>query len=201
MDVENWEKEIRAAFRRQGKEYTQELRQLMFSTINTATKDQDKLRAVEVTNAMQRHFWRKVVKGETFGDVGRIRQVFGQSTEENYGLSAGPFIDLARAYWTYQIEARDLFPEYSDKWISQALWAVEVKVRELFFPTPGPVRVPAKMRRAAQEAYLKEFAPEVDIQRFLEENPILKANSKSGCLGAVTIIALFASGLTIYFYG
>lgn len=177
MDIASWENEISAAFRSQGKEYTPELRELMFSVLDAATKEQDKIRAVEVTNAMQRYFWKKVVEGKTFGNVARIEQRLGKSVEDNYGLSSGPFIDLARAYWTYQIEVNDLFPEYSDKWISQALMAVEIKVRELFFPTPGPVRILAKMRRAAQNECLQYFAPELDIKQFLDENPIVREDT------------------------
>lgn len=198
MNVEDWEREISAAFQSQGKQYTAELRQLMFSTPDPATKDEMMFRVIEVTNAMQRFFWKKAVVGETFGNVERISERFGKPLEENYGLSVGPFLNVARTYWTYQIEVGDLFPEYSDKWISQALKAVEINVRELFFPTPGPVTIPAKIRRKAQKEFLGEFAPEMNIERFLNENPILKADSSSGCLGVAAAFVVIAVGAAAY---
>jgi len=201
MDIVSWENEIRAAFRSQGKEYTPALRELMLRAVDEATKDQDKYRAVEVTNAMQRYFWQKVIEGKTFGDVARVQQKFGRSLEENYRMNSGPFVNLARAYWTYQIELHDdVFVEHIDKWIYQALSALEVKVRTLFFPMPGPAHVPVKMRRAAQEECLRQFAPELDIQEFLDENPILKAESKSGCMGVVVVALVIAAALTYFYY-
>ena len=198
MNIEDWEREISTAFQNQGKEYTGELQQLMFSTPDPATKDEVKFRVVEVTNAMQRYFWGKAIVGETFGDIERITEKLGKSLEVNYGLSSGPFLNVARTYWTYQIEVGDLFPEHSDKWISHALKAVEIKVRELFFPTPGPVTIPAKIRREAQKEFLEEFAPEMDIEQFLNENPILKSDSNSGCLGVVAAFVVIAVGFSVY---
>lgn len=198
MNVQDWEREITAAFDGQGKAYTAELRELMLSSPDPATKDDVKFTVVEVTNVMQRYFWKKAVAGETFGNVERITKEFGKSLEENYGLSSGPFLDVARTYWTYQIEVRDLFPEYRDKWISQALKAVEIKVRELFFPTPGPITIPAKTRSAAQREFLEDFAPTIDIERFLTENPILRAESNSGCLGVIALFSLVPIGLATY---
>lgn len=198
MNIEDWEREISAAFQSQGNKYTAELRKLMYSTPDPATKDEMKFTVVEVTNAMQRYFWKKAVVGETFGNIERISENFGKPLEENYVLSSGPFLNLARAYWTYQIEVGDLFPKYSDKWISHALKAVEINVRELFFPTPGPVTIPAKIRRKAQKKFLEEFAPEMDIERFLNENPILKADTNSGCLGMVAVFVVVAVGVVTY---
>jgi len=198
MNIEDWEREISTAFHSQGKEYTAELRRLMFSTPDTATKDEVKFTVVEVTNVMQRYFWKKAVAGKVFGNVERIREKFGKSLEENYGLSSGPFLNVARTYWTYQIEVGDLFPEHSNKWISHALQAVEINVRELFFPTPGPMTIPTKIRRTAQKEFLEEFVPEINIERFLNENPILRSDSKSGCLGVVVVFSVVAVGLAAY---
>lgn len=200
MNVKDWEREISEAFRSQRKEYTAELRQLMFNTPDPATRDEVMFKAVEVTNAMQRYFWKKAVAGETFGNVERVREEFGKSLEENYGLSSGPFLNVARTYWTYQIEVGDLFPEYYDKWIGEALKAVEFNVREMFFPTPGSRTIPVKIRRAAQKKFLQEFAPQMKIERFLEENPILKADSRSGCLGVVVVFGIVTVGLATYSY-
>ena len=180
MNLREWEAEIEKAFKSQGAEYTPELREMMHSPTRLETKAQDTQVAVHVTNAMGRYFWRKVIDGATFGDVARVKEKFGKTLEENYGLSSGPFLDLAHTYWTYKTEVQDLFPEYHNKWISQALQAVEINIAQLFFPTPGPIAIPAKQRRQAQREYLKEFAPAFDIERFLAENPILQADKRSG---------------------
>lgn len=198
MNIQDWEREITAAFSGQGKEYTAELQQLMHSSPDPATESEAKGRVVEVVNAMQRHFWKKAAAGQTFGNVDRIREKFGKSLEENYGLSSGPFLDVARAYWTYQAEVGDIYPEYRRKWIGEALTAVEINVRTLFFPTAGPMTVPEKTRRAAQKELLEDFAPEMDIERFLSESPILRADSNSGCMGMVALVSLIPIGLAVY---
>ena len=150
---------------------------------------------------MGRYFWRNVIDGATFGDVARVKEKFGKTLEENYGLSSGPFLDLAHTYWTYKIEVQDLVPEYHDKWISQALQAVEINIAEVFFPTPGPIVIPAKQRRQAQREYLKEFAPTFDIERFLAESPILQVDKRGGCLGSVAMMAVIAvAGLAVSYW-
>jgi len=127
----------------------------------------------EIMEAMTRYFFRKAVCGETFGPTGRIEETFGRPVERNYQLSSGPFISLAKTYWTYKVEVHDLFPEHHDLVLSQVLTKVEGDIASVFFPTPGPVMIWVRQRRQQQRQLLEQYAPEIDIDTFVENNPIL----------------------------
>lgn len=92
----------------------------------------------ETEEIITRYFFRKAALGETFGSINRIKEKFGNSVEENYGLSSGQFINMAKTYWTYKIEVGELFPKYHNLVLSQVLLKVEVAIAGSFFPTPGP---------------------------------------------------------------
>lgn len=119
------------------------------------------------------YFFKKASRGEPFGRIERVKERFGKTLEENYLISSGPFLDLAKTYWTFKIEVQDLFPENYKKLISQVLLKVEFDVAKYFFPTPGPASMPVEIRVEAQKELLKEYMPEVDIDLFLKNNPIL----------------------------
>ena len=119
------------------------------------------------------YFFKKASRGESFGRIERIKERFGKTLEENYLISSGPFLDLAKTYWTFKTEVQDLFPENYKKLISQVLLKVEFDVAKYFFPTPGPASMPVEIRVEAQKELLKEYMPEVDIGLFLKNNPIL----------------------------
>lgn len=116
----------------------------------------------------------KAAIGRTVGNPDRIKQRYGMSVEENYGLSQGPFIDLARSYWTFKLELRDLFPNHREIMLAAILSDTEVEIASVFFPSPGPSKIPVEVRKAKQVELLKKYAPGIDIQRFVRENPILK---------------------------
>lgn len=190
MKIGEWEQEVSRAFTSEGKSYTAEMRKIMKSEVDN--NSQDGRIAAEVMLIMQRWFWRKVVERQTFGSVNRVAEKFGRSLEENYGMPSGPFMDLARTYWTYRIEMRDLFPDHHNKWLSQALLTVERDTAALFFPTPGPITFPVNQRREAQRECLEKFAPTFDIDTFLAQSPVLRAGKNRGCLGLVAVIAIIA---------
>src|SRR5207245_1605199 len=119
-----------------------------------------------------RYFFKMGAQGITFGDVRKIKEMFDDSLEENYGLSSGPFLNLARTYWTFKIELDDLTAENRDFPLTTILRSLEHNVASVFFPTPGPLRMPVSARAAMQKQMLQAYAPEVDIDRFIAENPI-----------------------------
>jgi len=127
----------------------------------------------ETTEVITRYFFRKFTLGETFGLISRIKEEVRDSVEENYGLSSGLFINMAKTYWTYKIEVKDLFPKYHNLVLSQVLLKVEGEIASVFFPSPGPVVIWVRQRREMQRQLLEYYAPGIDIDAFLENNPIL----------------------------
>lgn len=69
-----------------------------------------------------------------------IKERFGNTLEENYGMLDGPFIDMAKTYWTFKIEVGDLYPDYHNRVLSKILQEIEFNRASVFFPTPGPIK-------------------------------------------------------------
>lgn len=127
----------------------------------------------ETRELVTRHFFKKVVLKETFGPLRKVEERFGTSLEGNYQVSDCPFIDMAKAYWTYKLELGELFPKYHSLVLSQILLQVERDIGSVFFPTPGPSILWVRQRRERQRQLMEEYAPQIDIDAFLENNPIL----------------------------
>jgi len=127
----------------------------------------------ETMQVLTSYFFRKAIDGETFGPISRVEGRFGGSFEENYGLTKGPFVDMAKTYWTFDIEVHDLFPHHHNLMLAQILLKVERDIGSVFFPFPGEVVIWVRQRRQLQRQLLEQYAPEIDIDAFLENNPIL----------------------------
>ncbi|MBC8232230.1 hypothetical protein H8E77_22010 [bacterium] len=190
MNITDWIEEISRAYEAMGKGLTVEKREaFLFADPNIDTDvDLDSvipgIQGIvdEFVEVIYQHFFRKVVHGETFGPISRVEERLGKSLEENYGVSEGPFLSMAKTYWTFKFEVHDLVPEYKDVVIYQLLANFEISIAGTFFPTEGPISGPSiKQRKEAQRRFLERLAPEIDIERFLAENPMLR--SQSGCLG------------------
>jgi len=127
----------------------------------------------ETTESVTCYFFRKVVLRETFGSITKVEQKFGNSLEANYNISNCPFIDMAKTYWTYKIEVKDLFPKHHNLVLSQILLRIEKDIASVFFPTPGPSIIWIRQRREKQRQLLERYASGINISAFLENNPIL----------------------------
>lgn len=113
-------------------------------------------------------------KGGTFGEVKKVKERYGCSVEEMYGISRGPFFDLATSYWTLRNEIRDLFANFSQfSTLTQVLTKLEFDIGTIFFATSGPYQVPSKTRRFVQREILTRNCPEFDVERFLRKNPLI----------------------------
>ena len=174
MNIDQWMNCLSEAFECLGKALTYNKKPLILTELSESSAREQIDLAYEAMDIMTRFFFKKAAKGETFGSPVRIEEEIGRSIEEHYGLIAGPFIDMARTYWTYRIEVEDLLPDHQGKAIAQILLQVKNNIACLFFPTPDPIQVPVEQRREDQRHILQEFAPEMDIERFLAESPILK---------------------------
>jgi hypothetical protein len=75
---------------------------------------------------------------------------------------------------------------------------VPLHIASVFFPTPGALKMPLTLRKTKQRQLLQEYAPEIDIERFLSENPILRVEaSRKGCFGSIMIVVLSVLGFII----
>jgi hypothetical protein len=171
MEVQAWEQQVERAVELCNVKYRPQYSDIALLSPRPETA---KPLGADMMIAMEREFWRRVCARQEFGDTGRVTRKFGKSLEQNYGVQAGPFMQVARAYWTFKVEMQDILPAYYDTWLGQALVAVEFRIAQLFFPTPGPVSMPKRLRKNAQREYLQNFAPTFEIERYLKENPMLK---------------------------
>jgi hypothetical protein len=173
MNVDQWILEISRAYQSAGLAFPQTKKTSLIEYLAEKSAETPKKVIVEALDVMTRYLFKKASTGETFGNLSRIKERFGRSLEENYGLSGGPFMNMAKTYWTYKLEVGDLFPEYHNLGLSQMLLELETNIAGLFFPTSGPGTIPVNKRREAQKQILQEYAPEIDIDAFLGNNPIL----------------------------
>ena len=172
MNLEEWMNELSAAYLFIGEKLTEKDKEVLLANVSREIADDEKGVIETAFNALVRYFFNKVAEGEGFCPEERIKEKLGTTLAENYSLSEGPFIDLARTYWTYKLEVAPLFPDSRDVILSQLLAILENDIGSIFFPAPGAA-VPIAVRRETQRKVLEEYAPSVDIDRFLSENPLL----------------------------
>lgn len=193
MNIDQWLVQVSQAYQLAGKLFSSENKEVLLSELSESITPTQKDVISEIYDVMTRFFYSKSSRGETFGSLSRIKEKFRSSLEENYGLSSGPFINMAKTYWTYKIEVKDLFPEHHKCALSQVLLKIENDIAGVFFPTPGPISMPVSLRSKTQRQLLQEYAPNIDIERFLSESPILKASAgRGGCLGSILMLALIS---------
>lgn len=204
MDIDHWISQLSKAYESAGTPFTPEKRAFLLAEISEGGTPRESEVKSEAIDVMTRFFFKKASCGETFGSPSRIKERFGQSIEENYGLSSGPFINMAKTYWTYKLEVQDLVVEYPNLVLSEILSKIEIDVAGAFFPTPGIVKMPLNSRIARQRQLLQEYSPEIDIERFISENPILRVEAdRKGCLGSIIMVILiilgFITALQLFF--
>lgn len=201
MNVDEWLRCVSKAYRNAGKEFSCNTKRLLLEKLplDNLTTDRAQERIlkmgivslfspglgaelpidlVETEELVTHYFFRKAGRGELFGLIARLKgrfgnPRFGNPIKKNYELIEGPFVNMAKTYWTYKLEVHDLFPEYYNLALSQVLLRVENDVASIFFPTPGPVVIWVRQRRQQQRELLEQYAPDFDIDRFLKNNPLL----------------------------
>lgn len=150
----------------------------------TEYSDIEREHMLEISEMFTRYFFKKALNGETFCSLEELKKDFrGKSFEQLYGFSSGPFINLAKTYWTFrhQLNEDTFGPKKTNLRFYQILRYVETNIAGAFFPSGGAVS------KENQINILKEFAPEINIERFLSENPLL--SRKVGCFGGLIFLS------------
>lgn len=177
MNIDQWFYQLNLAYEEKEIQIPPGKEAFLLSEFPETTTYAQKQMIEEFLDVMTQFFYNKASHGEIFGDLSRIKERFGNSIEENYGISSGPFVDFAKTYWTYKLEVEDLYPNSHTLVLSKILKQIEMDIASVFFPTPGPVEIPVSQRKKTQRKLLQEFASDIDIERFLSESPILGAKS------------------------
>lgn len=176
MNIEQWISCIAEAYQTAGEAFSPRKKEILLEELhkdNLNTNQDTKDIINETVELLTRYFFKKVILRETFGSIERVEQKFGKSLEDNYDILSGPFIDMAKTYWTYNLEIQDLSPEYRNLILAQVLFQVNGDIGSVFFPFPGPSIIWVRQRRETQRELLEEYAPEMDINAFLDNNPLL----------------------------
>ncbi len=191
MNINQWTVQMEAAYESANSQLLPE-QKLILLRKPIGTKEEIDL-FEDAEEKMMRFFFRKVVNGDTFGSTNRIKEIMGKSLEDNYRLTNGPFLNMAKAYWTFKIELEDLFPTSNpdNSLLAKVLRKAEEEIAEVFFPHPMVKVMSAAQRAMTQEKILKYFAPEIDVKKFTHENPIIKTEAtRGGCLGTIILFIL-----------
>ena len=176
MNIDEWAIQVSTAYQSVGLTFSSDKQSALFSAFSDIQPEIQNEITTEALDVMTRFFFKRASTGETFGALGRFENLFGRSIEENYGLPSGPFINMAKTYWTFRFEVDDISPKDHDLALSKILRTLESTIAGLFFPTPGPIKIPTRKRRKDQREVLQEYAPQIDIDSFLGNNPILGAS-------------------------
>lgn len=186
MNIDEWIGEVKKACKAFGKILTAPEKEMLLRDIiekPSTFDDTDRLVTESMAAEMQReliceigelfthYVFRKASNSKTFGDVHRVEERFGTSIEKTYSLNSGPYLNLAKAYWTFKIELRDLLiqePTHREKVIVQILNTVEQEIGWSFFPLSGPLTVPTAIRKREQKEFLEKYAPDTDIEGIID---------------------------------
>lgn len=128
--------------------------------------------------------------GFEFVDSRKIQDRFGTTLSRNYPEAGATFLRFATTYWTFKILlSQEPFNKETNS-AAAILNEIEGIIGPLFFPVPGPAQIDPDRRELDQREFLAETAPQINIEEFMAQNPILirdRGGSRGGCLGSVAI--------------
>jgi hypothetical protein len=162
------------------REFTDDERKFLLSRYSDESASRDSNHIEDIVQIFTRFFFKVAAQGGVFCPREKIELEFGKSIEENYGISQGPFLNLAKTYWSFRLALDEDGEKQGDNFGSNVplfymiLRTVEVNVGGVFFPSGGN----AEKHKQAQ--VLREFAPEIDIVQFISENPMFKTKTLGG---------------------
>ena len=108
MNSDQWIELLSKAYQSSGASFSDLKREFLLADFSEDPSESENEMLAEAYDVIFALVFKTATSGQTFGDTERIRDKFGMSLEENYGLSNGPFLDLAKAYWTFKIEIHDV---------------------------------------------------------------------------------------------
>ncbi|MBI5214401.1 MAG: hypothetical protein HY960_01470 [Ignavibacteriae bacterium] len=201
MDLNKWMNEVEVAYKNLGKSLSPKHKEILLSNVPDKSTAESADICLETLDALLRYFWVKVNTKKTFGDKNSITKRFGKTLEQNYGVSEGPFLDLAYTYWTFKLESHDLRDDYAQLTISQIIFKIEVMLASIFFPTPGPHTYPDDKRKMHQRDMCRDFASEFDIERCIAQSPYFRstATKSGGCLSIAIFFIIFGLSISYIF--
>ena len=132
MNIDQWFYQLNLAYEEKGMQISPEKKAFLLSDFPDTTTYAQKQMIGEFLDVMTQFFYNKASHGEVFGKLSRIKERFGNSIEENYGISSGPFVDFAKTYWTYKLEVGDLYPNFLTLVLSKILKEIEMDIASVF---------------------------------------------------------------------
>ena len=128
----------------------------------------------EIYENILKGFFHCAAKGLTFIPKEIIIERYGKSVEQNYPEASNEFLKFAKTYWTLKILVDNLIKSGETDCLGvHFLGKLEQVISPLFFPFPGPTTIPTETREKHQRELLKASGANIDIEKFIEGNPIL----------------------------
>ena len=182
--MDKWEK----------RDFTSQEREFLLSEYSEDFKILHQQVITDIVQILTRYLFKKASEGYIFCPLEKIESIFGKTLEQNFGVAVGYFYNLAKTYWTFKVQLDEETFQYvqgkNTPLFFMILRIVEVNIASGFFPTCSSVN------EANQRQILKEFAPEINIEKFIIENPMLK-NGQSGCMSVLLIIPVILFSLFV----
>ena len=127
-------------------------------------------------SALGSGFLQCAAEGHSFADSARILRTFGQTLAQRYPRATPTFLRFATSYWTLKLMIDDLsrvdhaLPGATTTVMAQLLKQLEIDVASVFFPSPGPIRIPRFFRARRQRKILAQSGAAIDIDEFLRRS-------------------------------
>lgn len=164
-------------------------------------KEAQKSRIEQISDSIFRGFIALASEGHEFVPASRIQDRFGRTLKANYPEANQLFLRFATTYWTFKLWLQDGVAGDSQIVAGGLLANLEQQAAALFFPTPGPVQIPADQRETKQREILRRFGATFDIDSFMSGNPILlrdrQRQSAGGCGSAVILLGLAMTAVAV----
>lgn len=142
----------------------------------------DEAKAAVLYMFLLRGYLRLSAEGHAFVDEQRVAENFGRSVRANYPEANDSFIKFATSYWTFKLwldEAARCFSGGEDPLVLLLLRQLEQDLASLFFPTPGPIKIPPAEREQAQREFLAQFRNlPIEVDDLMKGNAILMRDRK-----------------------